>query len=236
MGAPRLAAGAVLAAFVVALGGAGIASGMLDAAAPGPPPFAAELRYVGRDPATGLPARVDDRFLAESEEAIARYGRDAREPVPPPSPGPVDLRSVSIPALGLAEVRVQRLGLDAFGRLDVPQDTATIGWNPAYTSLPGEGRSTFLAAHYEYGGRPGVFFRLASLQPGDAVTLARSDGQAVAYRVVSVVDYPLAAIDMGAILQGREGVESVILMTCSGPPDQGNYPLRTVVIAERVLP
>lgn len=236
MGVPHRAAAAVFAALVVALGGGGVASGVLDGAAPGPPTFAADLRYIGRDPATGLPARVDDRFLAETEEAIARYGRDAREPVPPPPPGPVDLRSVSIPALGLADVPVQRLGLDAFGRLDVPQDTATIGWNPAYTVLPGEGGSTFLAAHYEYGGRPGVFFRLAGLQPGDTITLARSDGESFVYRAVSVVDYPLAAIDMGAVLQGREGVESVILMTCSGPPDEGNYPLRTVVIAERVLP
>ena len=46
-------------------------------------------------------------------------------------------------------------------------------------------------------------------------------------------DYALGAIDMGALLRGREGIESITLMTCSGPPDEGDYPLRTVVLAER---
>ena len=53
------------------------------------------------------------------------------------------------------------------------------------------------------------------------------------YRVTSVVDYALGAIDMGALLKGREGIESITLMTCSGPPNEGEYAFRTVVLAER---
>src|SRR5690606_28869468 len=90
------------------------------AATPGA--LAQELRYVGRDPLTGMAARVDDRFIAEVEESVERYGKDEREPVPPPPAGEVDVASVSVPALGLANVNVGRYGLDAFGRLDVPQD------------------------------------------------------------------------------------------------------------------
>ena len=48
------------------------------------PGFGEQLRYVGRDGATGLPARVNDTFIAETEKAIERYGQDAGEPVPPP--------------------------------------------------------------------------------------------------------------------------------------------------------
>ena len=103
------------------------------------PGFGEHLRYIGRDGATGLPARVNDTFIAETEKAIQRYGQDASEPVPPPPAGPVDIVSVSVPRLGLRQARVGRYGLDAFGRLDVPQDTSTIGWNPAYCALPGEG-------------------------------------------------------------------------------------------------
>lgn len=205
-----------------------------SATAAGPAALAHELRYVGRDPLTGMAARVDDRFIAEVEESIERYGLDEREPVPPPPPGELDVASVSIPALGLADVTVGRYGLDAFGRLDVPQDTATIGWNPAYNALPGEGGGTFLAAHYEYGGRPGVFFKLSTLRSGDEVAVRLSDGSVHRYRVTSVVDYALGSIDMGALLHVREGVESITLMTCSGPPNQGSYPLRTVVLAERI--
>jgi hypothetical protein len=52
--------------------------------------------------------------------------------------------------------------------------------------------------------------------------------------VTSDVDYALATIDMGALLYGREGTESITLMTCSGPPGADGYPLRTVVLAERL--
>ncbi len=204
------------------------------AAGPGDvPPFASDLRYIGRDPLTGLPDRVDDRFIAAVERAIERYGKDAGEPVPPPPPAPVDIATLAIPAIGIDSAPVRRFGLDAYGRLDVPQDTVTVGWNPAYTALPGTGGSTFLAAHFEYGGRPGVFSRLAALRPGDRVEVTLTDGSVHAYRVVSVVDYALAAIDMGAILRGLEGRESVVLMTCSGPANEGQYAFRTVVLAER---
>lgn len=202
-------------------------------AAPGAPSWAALLRYTGRDPATGLATPVDDRFIAAVEESYARYGKDEREPVPPPARQGDDIATLHVPRLG-GDLPVRRMGLDAFGRLDVPADARTVGWHPAYSTLPGEGGAAFFAAHYEFGGVPGVFARLAEMQPGDIVTVATAGGAVVAYRVTSVVDYPLEAIDMGALLAGRLGVESIVLMTCSGPPSEGEYPLRTVVLAERV--
>lgn len=197
------------------------------------PGFGHELRYIGRDGLSGLPTRVDDVFIAQVEEDIERYGQDRRDPVAPPPPGPRDIVSVTIEKLGLSRVTVGRYGLDAFGRLDVPQDTSTIGWNPAYCAVPGDGGATFLAAHVNYNGRPGVFARLSTLRAGDRVEVAVNDGTSHAYTVTSVVDYALGTIDMGALLRGREGFESVTLMTCSGPPNEGEYPLRTVVLAVR---
>lgn len=196
------------------------------------PAYAAQLRYIGRDGATGLAARVDDRFIAAVEEDYANYGKVEAEAIPPPPAGDVDLARLVVPALGI-NAPIQRFGVDKFGRLDVPQDEVTAGWHPDYGDLPGAGGSTFLAAHYMYANQPGIFYELTSLAPGDAVTLTTTTGFDAAYRVVSVVDYPLASIDMGAILHGLEGVESVVLMTCSGPPNEGNYPFRTVVIAIR---
>ena len=197
------------------------------------PGFGEELRYVGRDGLTGMPARVNDRFIAETEKAIERYGQDAQQPVPPPAPGPVDIAWLSIERLGLNRVKVARYGLDAYGRLDVPQDTSTVGWNPAYCAIPGSGGATFLAAHVYFGGKPGIFAKLSTLTGGDGVEIGLNDGSSHRYRVTSVVDYALAAIDMGALLKGREGVESITLMTCSGPPNEGEYAFRTVVLAER---
>ena len=195
--------------------------------------FGQDLRYVGRDGLTGMPVRVDDVFIAETEAAIERYGKDAGEPQPPPPPGPIDIVSISIPALGLSRTKVGRYGLDAYGRLDVPQDTGTVGWNPAFCSLPGEGGATFFAAHVWYGGRPGVFARLSTLSARDEITVALSDSSEHRYTVTSVVDYALGTIDMGALLHGREGAESITLMTCSGTPNEGEYAFRTVVLAVR---
>lgn len=195
--------------------------------------IAGQLRYVGRDPLTGMAAPVGDRFIAEVERAIDRYGKDEGQPVPPPPSQGIDIAWLSVPAIGIAKAPVARFGLDAFGRLEVPQDALHVGWNPVYNSIPGEGGATFFAAHFEYAGRPGVFNRISALRPGDVVEAGLSDGSAYRYRVTSVIDYNLAAIDMGAILHGREGRESVTLMTCSGPPSADGYPLRTVVLAER---
>ena len=196
--------------------------------------LAEQLRYVGRDPMTGIAAPVDDRFIAEVEKSIERYGKDEGEPVPPPPAEGTDIAWLSVPAIGIARAPIARFGLDAFGRLEVPQDAQHVGWNPAYNALPGKGGSTFFAAHFEYAGRAGVFNRLSSLKPGDTVQVGLADGSVYSYRVTSAVDYNLAAIDMGAILHGREGHESVTLMTCSGPPNADGYPQRTVVLAERV--
>lgn len=205
-----------------------------SAATPGQGTLAAQLRYVGRDTATGMPAVVDDHFIAQVAEDIARYGKDAAEPVPPPPVDGLDVATLTVPRLGIAAAPVKRFGLDAYGRLDVPQDNTTIGWNPAYSDLPGTGGSSFFAAHFEFAGAPGIFNQLSTMQAGDEITVSLTDGSAYHYRVTSDVDYALAAIDMGAILRGREGVESITLMTCSGPPGADGYPLRTVVLAERI--
>ena len=222
-------------ALCLAIAGAAWSGAGVSAQADAAPPagMLANLRYIGRDTATGLPAPVDDRFIADVARAVERYGKDEQPPEPAPPPGPVDIRSLAIPRLG-ANAPVSRFGLDNYGRLDVPQDTRTVGWNPAYNDLPGADGATFFAAHFEYGGRPGVFNKISSLERGDEIAVTLSDGTVHRYLVSSAVDYTIAQVDMGAVLFGREGTESVTLMTCSGPPNADGYPMRTVVLAERV--
>lgn len=203
-----------------------------ESSAAGQPGVAEQLHYLGRDPLTGLATTVGDRFIAEMQQSFETYYVEDAEPVPPPPAEGADVARIEIPALGIS-ANVGRFGLDAAGRLDVPQDASTIGWNPAYSDLPGEGGATFFAAHFEYQGIPGVFFGLSDLVAGSDVLVTLSDGSVRTYRVTSTIDYDLASIDMGAILAGREGVESITLMTCSGPGDGGRYPMRTVVLAER---
>jgi sortase (surface protein transpeptidase) len=220
-----LAAGALAAASLAPAGAQDSGSHAPEAG------LARQLHYISRDPLTGMGSTVGDRFIAAVEESFETYYAEDREPIPPPElTGPAVTR-LEIPALGVSAA-VASYGLDRAGRLDVPQDNATVGWNPGFTSTPGSGGSTFFAAHYEYLGSPGVFHELSSLQPGDEILVTLSDGAVLRYAVTSTIDYALATIDMGAILAGREGVESLTLMTCSGPGDGGRYPLRTVVLAE----
>ena len=199
----------------------------------GAPSLGEQLRYIGRDHMTGMPAPVDDHFIAAVEESVERYGKDERQAVAPPPPRPIEVKHLTIARLGV-DAETARFGVDRFGRLDVPQDARTVGWHPAYSDTPGEGGATFLAAHFEYAGRPGVFNRISTLQTGDDVVVTLTDGTSHRYRVDSTTDYALGAIDMGAILYGREGREGITLMTCSGPANEGEYPLRTVVLASRV--
>lgn len=208
------------------------ANALGQSSAPAAPSLAADLRYVARDAATGGATVIPERVIQANEEAIRNYNVEDREPVPPPPAEGLDVARLIVPALGV-DSNVRRYGLDAAGRLDVPQDAATVGWQPAYSRLPGDGGATFFAAHFTYLGRAGVFYRLSTLTPGAEVHVLLTDGSAHTYRVTSVQDYELSAIDMGALLHGREGRESITLMTCSGPADQ-DFPYRTVVLAERV--
>jgi sortase (surface protein transpeptidase) len=214
-----------------------VSGGARDVAAaqetPGPSGLAAQLRHVGRDGATGLPKWVGEGFIAERQRQVERYGKDEREPVPPPPADGATISSLAIGDIGV-EATVERYGLDRFGRLDVPQDRVTVGWHPAYSAMPGDGGATFLAAHYEYGGAPGIFFELRSLEPGETFWLETDAGEVHEYVITSAIDYELGDIDMGALLRGREGMESVTLMTCSGRFVDGTYDYRTVVLAEPV--
>lgn len=194
------------------------------------PSLASQLRYIGRDGLTGQPVRVDDRFIAAVEKDFEEYGKVEREAEPPPPVGADDVVRLRIPALAVDAV-VARFGLDAFGRLDVPSDATTVGWHPAYSDLPGQDGACFLAAHVSWAGGNGVFARLSVLPVGSEVVVTLASGTEVAYHVTSVFDYPLETLDMGALLMGREGMESLTLMTCSGPPDEGEFPLRTVALA-----
>ncbi len=196
------------------------------------PSLQAQLRYVGRDGASGMSARVDDRYIAEVDESYVNYGKVETVAIPPPPVTDRDVSRLVIPSLGI-NANVDRYGVDRFGRLDVPSDASTIGWHPAYSGMPGDGDSSFFAAHVSWAGGPGVFANLSTLQPGAEIQVVDSTGAIARYTVTSVVDYPLATIDMGALLDGRPGIEGIVLMTCSGPPNEGEYPLRTVVLAVR---
>ncbi|MDX6202683.1 MAG: hypothetical protein QOJ83_2183, partial [Frankiales bacterium] len=93
---------------------------------------------------------------------------------------------VRIPAIGV-DSSLMKLGLTADGALQVPPSGFPAGW---YTGspTPGEMGPAVIVGHVDWGGSLGVFGHLARLQPGDQVTVLRTDGSSAVFRV-SLVEH-----------------------------------------------
>jgi LPXTG-site transpeptidase (sortase) family protein len=138
--------------------------------------------------------------------------------------------ALTIPSIGV-QTSLIRLGLTASGALQVPPSTAVAGW---YTGspLPGAIGPAVIAGHVDSSVGPGVFFRLASLRPGDRVYVRRADGTLAVFRVtvvsqVSKDSFPAAAI------YGPTPDAELRLITCGGTfdPRLRSYLSNTVVYA-----
>lgn len=137
-------------------------------------------------------------------------------PTTVPAPGvPVGL---AIPALGV-ESAVVPVGLEPDGSMEVPGATEA-GWY-LYGPRPGAAEGTsVIAAHVDYGGRRGVFFRLRELQVGAEVLV--TDDAGVVHRHVVVeryqVDKDQLPIEQIFVPTGEPGLT---LITCGGAFDRG---------------
>ena len=163
--------------------------------------------------------------------------------VPPaglPPAAPVQV--LSTPALAAAppvHIRISAIGVDsalialglaADGTLQVPVDGSVAGWFTG-SAVPGEVGPTVIAGHVDSYEGPGIFYRLDTLRPGDLVTVGRSDGVAIRYRVTDVVSVPKDAFPTRQVYGPTPGPE-LRLITCGGEFDHSarRY-LRNVVVS-----
>jgi hypothetical protein len=130
----------------------------------------------------------------------------------PPSP-PVEL---TIDAIGVHS-RLVRLGLDADGALQVPEDFSRAGWFTG-APLPGEQGPAVIAGHVDSRSGPAVFFRLRELAAGDVVHVRRADGVTLRFAVEGVHQYPKAAFPRDAVF-GTVSEQALRLITCGGSFD-----------------
>jgi hypothetical protein len=140
---------------------------------------------------------------------------------------------VQIPAIGVDSALMQ-LGLRADGSLQVPPSGFPAGW---YTGAPtpGELGPAILAGHVDWGGQPGVFFRLRELRPDAQVTVTRQDGSAAVFRVVQVKEYPKDTFPTD-VVYGDLDHPGLRLITCGGTFDRQtrNYEDNIVAFADLV--
>ena len=138
--------------------------------------------------------------------------------------------ALTIPSIGV-QTSLIRLGLTASGALQVPPSTAVAGWY-AGGPPPGAIGSAVIAGHVDSSVGPGVFFRLASLRPGDRVYVGRTDGTLAVFRVTVVRQFPKDSFPTAAIYGPTPDAE-LRLITCGGTfdPGQRSYLSNTVVYA-----
>ena len=145
------------------------------------------------------------------------------------------------PALRATEVRLPTLGVDstlvdldvgADGVLQPPADPNVAGWYRR-GAAPGEQGPAVIAGHVDSQEGPAVFYRLDRLAPGDPVEVARSDGKAFDYRVVSVESHTKAAFPT-ALVYGPAPGPVLRLVTCGGVFDPRSRHYRDNVVVTAV--
>ena len=145
-------------------------------------------------------------------------------------------RFMSIPAIGLNNVRVEELGVKAGTekQFDDPKNSSNAGWY-SESVKPGNGSGTGLYdGHYMWYSQVGVFYRLSQLAYGNTITIERGDGQKFTYTVMENETVPYTEVDMTKMMQSFDpSLEGISLITCGGTWDEesGLYTHRTTIRA-----
>lgn len=138
---------------------------------------------------------------------------------------------VQVPTIGV-DSSLLDLGLQSDGTLEVPPDGASAGW---YTEAPtpGELGPAIIAGHVDWNGKPGVFYDLRNVRPGDEVEVTREDGVIAVFRVSRVEQFPKGAFPTD-VVYGDINHAGLRLITCGGSFDRQarSYQDNIVVFAE----
>lgn len=164
----------------------------------------------------------------------------------PEKPGPVPLGGgatgrprpvlfparLEIPAIDVATPLV-RLGLMPDRTVEVPGNADRAGWFQ-HGPVPGRRGSAVILGHVDSLRGPGVFARLQELQPGDAVTIERTDGSTVRFVVSETMLYENADFPARRVYAAQDG-HRLNLVTCGGAYDstRGGYQSNLVVYTHR---
>ncbi|MEV5982116.1 class F sortase [Streptomyces sp. NPDC052114] len=162
----------------------------------------------GRADSPGTSAASPDRPGASPRQRSGPHGRD--RPAPLAASAPV---RVAIPSLDVSSP-LERLGLGERKEMETPRDPAKAGWyrpGPA----PGAKGPAVIAGHVTWNGTPAVFFNLAKLKKGEAITVDRQDGVTAEFTVDRVAQYPKAEFPTVEVYRNLDHA-GLRLITCAG--------------------
>lgn len=183
----------------------------------GPTSSVAESRRATADGA------LDDK--RQSTARVQPLGVSSAPAVAPPI-------AIRIPNIG-AVSRVVALGRNADGSVQVPSTAAAAGWYRGSPS-PGAVGPAVILGHVDSRRGPGVFFRLASLQPTNRIYLHRADGTSVAFIVYDVRQYSKDRFPTAAVYGDTRRPE-LRLITCGGSFDRRHHTYRDNVVVYAAL-
>ena len=185
-----------------------------------------------------LPAAVARTGVAAAQPPSPQAARvaSARPPavgsVRParPLPASVPVR-LQIPVLGVS-APVVGLGLDADRSLQVPADPTRAGWYRA-SPAPGSLGPAIVVGHVDSAATgPAIFYRLATLRPGNLITIGRADGRTAVFTVTGVREFAKDHFPTQLVYTDTNDA-ALRLITCGGSFDaaRGRYRDNVVVFA-----
>lgn len=176
------------------------------------------------------------RGVTSAAVPLATAPPESPPPTRPATTDPVTMAAAApvrlqVPSIGV-DSELMDLGLQADGTLEVPPSGFPAGW---YTGAPtpGELGPAIIAGHVDWDGRPGVFFDLRDLSPGDEIVITRRDGGTARFRVTHVEQFDKDAFPTQAVY-GDLDHAGLRLITCAGAfdPSMRSYDDNLVVFAE----
>lgn len=144
-------------------------------------------------------------------------------------------RYLNIPKLSV-HARVMQAGVTSKGSLASPNNIYDADWYTG-SAKPGQPGATLIDGHVASLKKPGIFYGLKSLVPGDQIQIIRGDNMVLTYKVIKSQTYSSSNVDMHAALtpitKGKSGLN---LITCTGKVKANTHEFdqRLVVFAEQI--
>ncbi|HUD05389.1 MAG TPA: class F sortase [Candidatus Saccharimonadales bacterium] len=128
---------------------------------------------------------------------------------------------IAIPAIGISNTDVLKLGLLSNGAINVPDNIYQTGWYDG-SSLPGHSGAMFIYGHVSSWTADGIFYNLKKLVPGDIMTITTGNNTVYTYRVIKSAVYPYTSVPMNTVLAPvSDSTPGLNLMTCTGTVIKG---------------
>ncbi|MFA5003839.1 MAG: class F sortase [Candidatus Saccharimonadales bacterium] len=143
-------------------------------------------------------------------------------------------RYLTIQKLGV-HARVLQVGLTPDGAVGTPSSSFDAAWFSG-SALPGQPGAALIDGHRLSWQAPGIFYRLADLQPGDNLQVEMGDGRLINFHVVTTRTYPANNTDMSQLLTPiNPSQPGLNLISCYGRivPGTSEFDTRIAVFASQ---